>query len=139
MYLRPTDLTQALVALKAGPLTVLAGGTDFYPAVVGVPVREDILDITALSALRGVREEADGWRIGALATWSDILSQPLPPLFNGLKLAAREVGGQQIQNAGTVVGNICNASPAADGIPALMALEAEVELSALDRVRSILR
>jgi CO/xanthine dehydrogenase FAD-binding subunit len=137
MYLRPTDLTQALTALKARALTVLAGGTDFYPARVGRPVREDVLDITALSGLRGVREAPEGWRIGALATWSDILGQPLPPVFDGLKLAAREVGGQQIQNAGTIAGNICNASPAADGIPVLMALEAEVELSALDGVRRV--
>jgi len=61
----------------------------------------------------------------------------LPRVFDGLKLAAREVGGLQIQNAGTVAGNICNASPAADGIPALLALEAEVELSALDGVRRL--
>ena len=52
----------------------------------------------------------------------------LPPLFDALKAAAREVGGVQIQNAGTVAGNVCNASPAADGMPALLALGAEVEL-----------
>ena len=69
------------------------------------------------------------WRIGALTTWSDLLRQPLPALFDGLKLAAREVGGMQIQNAGTLGGNICNASPAADGVPCLLALEAEVELA----------
>jgi CO/xanthine dehydrogenase FAD-binding subunit len=50
-------------------------------------------------------------------------------VFNGLKLAARQMGAMQIQNAGTVAGNLCNASPAADGVPVLMALSAEVELS----------
>ena len=135
--LRPTDLTEALTALKARPLAVLAGGTDFYPARVGRPVPEDVLDITALGDLRGMREDAGGVRIGALTTWSDIVRQPLPRVFDGLKLAAREVGGLQIQNAGTIAGNICNASPAADGIPALLALEAEVELSALDGVRRL--
>jgi len=137
MYLRPTALTEALTALKARPLAVLAGGTDFYPARVGRPVREDILDITALGDLRGLREDAGGLRIGALATWSDLVRHSLPRVFEGLKLAAREVGGRQIQNAGTIAGNICNASPAADGIPALLALEAEVELSALDGVRRV--
>jgi CO/xanthine dehydrogenase FAD-binding subunit len=137
MYLRPTQLTEALIALKARPLAVLAGGTDFYPARVGRLVGEDILDITALRDLRHVREDGGGLRVGALATWSDVVRCPLPRVFDGLKLAAREVGGLQIQNAGTVAGNICNASPAADGIPALLALEAEVELSALDGVRRL--
>ncbi|HTT36462.1 MAG TPA: FAD binding domain-containing protein [Burkholderiales bacterium] len=137
MYLRPTDLTEALAALKAAPLEVLAGGTDFYPARVGRPIGGDILDITALSALRGVREQAAGWRIGALTTWSDLVAAPLPPVFDGLRSAARDVGGVQIQNAGTVAGNICNASPAADGVPALLALGAEVELAALDAVRRL--
>jgi len=53
----------------------------------------------------------------------------LPPLFDGVKLAAREIGGVQIQNAGTIAGNLCNASPAADGVPPLLALDARVELA----------
>jgi len=137
MYLRPTDLDVALRALKGGPLAVLAGGTDLYPACVGRPLPEDILDITALSALRGVREEASGFRIGALTTWSELLATPLPAWFDGLKLAAREVGGRQVQNAATLAGNLCNASPAADGVPALLALDAEVELVAHDGVRRL--
>jgi CO/xanthine dehydrogenase FAD-binding subunit len=137
MYLRPTDLDAALSALKAGRLAVLAGGTDFYPACVGRPLPDDILDITALSALRGAREEASGFRIGALTTWSELLAAPLPGWFHGLKLAAREVGGRQVQNAATVAGNLCNASPAADGAPALLALDAEVELAAHDGVRRL--
>jgi CO/xanthine dehydrogenase FAD-binding subunit len=58
-----------------------------------------------------------------------VLAAPLPTRFDGLKLAAREVGGLQIQNAGTVGGNLCNASPAADGVPCLLALDAQVELA----------
>jgi CO/xanthine dehydrogenase FAD-binding subunit len=116
---------------------VLAGGTDFYTGYVGRPVKQPVLDITALPELRGVREDAGGWRIGALTTWSDMLAQPLPAVFDGLKLAAREVGGRQVQNAGTIAGNICNASPAADGVPALLALDAQVELSALAEVRRV--
>ena len=137
MYLRPTELSEALRALSSAPLAVLAGGTDFYAARVGQPVHEDVLDITALAGLRGVSEEQECLRIGALVTWSELARHPLPRLFDGLKQAAREVGGLQIQNAGTVVGNVCNASPAADGIPPLLALDAEVELAALDGRRRL--
>jgi CO/xanthine dehydrogenase FAD-binding subunit len=118
-------------------LTVLAGATDLYPRRADGPLREDILDIGALAPLRGIAHEAHGWRIGALTTWSDLLRQPLPPLFDGLRRAAGEVGGVQIQNRGTVGGNLCNASPAADGIPALMAVSAEVELASVRGVRRL--
>ena len=53
---------------------------------------------------------------------------PLPPAFAGYQKAARDVGGAQVQNRGTLVGNICTASPAGDGIPCLLSLDAEVEL-----------
>lgn len=129
-YLRPTGLDDALAALAAERWTVVAGGTDHYPARVGLPLDEDLLDITGIAALGEIRREEHHWRIPALVTWSEILADDrLPPLFDGLKLAAREVGGVQIQNAGTLCGNLCNASPAADGIPNLMALDAEVELA----------
>jgi len=67
--------------------------------------------------------------IGGRATWTELLRADLPPAFDALKLAAREVGSIQIQNRGTVAGNLCNASPAADGVPPLLALDAEVELA----------
>jgi CO/xanthine dehydrogenase FAD-binding subunit len=136
-YLRPQALEDAVAALAGGSYTVLAGGTDVYPARVGRPFSDDILDITALSGLRGIAESDAGWRLGALTTWSDVLRAPLPPCFDALKLAAREVGGVQIQNAGTLAGNLCNASPAADGVPPLLALEAEVELAARDGTRRL--
>jgi len=127
-YLRPQRLEEALQAL-ARPYTVLAGGTDFYPARVGRSIDEDILDIGGIGALRGISSTATGWRLGATATWSELLAADLPPLFDALKQAAREVGGRQIQNAGTLAGNLCNASPAADGVPPLLALDAEIELA----------
>jgi CO/xanthine dehydrogenase FAD-binding subunit len=130
-YQRPRALEDALAALAAAPRTVLAGGTDYYPARVGEPCDEDILDITALAGLRAIEERQDHWRLGALATWSALAGADLPPWFDGLRLAAREVGGEQIQNAGTLGGNLCNASPAADGVPPLLALDAAVELSSL--------
>ena len=128
-YLRPERMSEALAALADAPWTILAGGTDFYPARVGRPLDEDVLDITAITELRGIRREGAGWRIPALVTWTEIAEDAsLPPLFDGLKEAARAIGGVQIQNAGTLCGNVCNASPAADGVPNLLALDAEVEL-----------
>lgn len=128
MYLRPTTVREACSALASRKLTLLAGGTDHFAARVGQKREEDILDLTGVAALRGIRRIRGGWRIGAAATWTDILQARLPAAFDGLKLAAREVGRVQIQNAGTVAGNLCNASPAADGIPPLLALDARVEL-----------
>ena len=135
-YLRPRGLEEALQALTR-PFTVLAGGTDFYPARVGRSVTEDILDVAGIAALRGISETEAGWRVGATTTWSELVEAPLPPLFDGLKQAAREVGGRQIQNSGTIAGNICNASPAADGAPALLALDAAVELASQDGTRRL--
>ena len=128
-YLRPTKLDEALAALATNRLAVLAGGTDYYPARVGKPINDDILDISGIAGLRGIRDEGDHWRIGATTAWSDLAEANLPPMFAGLKAAARQVGGVQIQNAGTLAGNLCNASPAADGVPPLLALDASVEIA----------
>ena len=136
-YLRPVDLREALAALAAGPRVILAGGTDYYPSRVGQPLDDHVLDITALPELRRIADEGAHWRIPALCTWTDLLETNLPPLFDGLKLAAREVGGVQIQNAGTICGNLCNASPAADGTPNLLALGAEVELASARETRRL--
>jgi CO/xanthine dehydrogenase FAD-binding subunit len=136
-YVRPHSLDEALNALASGKLSILAGGTDFYPARVGRAVDEDVLDITAIDELRGIQEGEQGFRIGALTTWSEIVATALPRYFDCLKLAAREVGGAQIQNAGTVGGNLCNASPAADGVPPLLSLGAEVELARADGRRVV--
>jgi CO/xanthine dehydrogenase FAD-binding subunit len=136
-YLRPGNLGEALTALNRGRLSVIAGGTDFYPARVETTAEEDVLDISGLGELRRIKAMPRYVRIGACVTWSDLMRADLPRSFDGLKLAAREIGGIQIQNAGTVVGNLCNASPAADGLPNLLALDAEVELASLDGVRRV--
>lgn len=135
-YLRPRGLEEALQALTR-PFTVLAGGTDFYPARVGRSIIEDVLDIAGIAALRGISETEVGWRLGATTTWAELAEASLPPLFDGLKQAAREVGGRQIQNSGTIAGNICNASPAADGVPPLLSLDADVELASRDGTRRL--
>jgi len=136
-YLRPTALTDALAALQARPRTVLAGGTDHFPARAIHEPDEDILDLSALHELRCITHTGSTWRIGALATWTDVIAAGLPPLFDGLAAAARQVGGWQIQNAGTLAGNICTASPAADGVPALLALDAQVQLAGPGGTRTL--
>lgn len=136
-YLRPRTIDEALAELAAGPRILLAGGTDYYPARVGRPLDDDILDITAVDGLAGIADAGDHWRIGALARWSDLSHTDLPPAFDGLKAAALRVGGAQVQNAGTICGNVCNASPAADGMPSLLVLDAAVELSSAGSVRAL--
>jgi CO/xanthine dehydrogenase FAD-binding subunit len=119
-YLRPQTLDEALEALRAVPRTIVAGATDHYPSRVGAAGSDEILDISAIQGLSGIAESGQSWRIGALATWSDVIAADLPPIFDGLKATGHTIGGVQIQNRGTVCGNVCNASPAADGIPSLM-------------------
>jgi CO/xanthine dehydrogenase FAD-binding subunit len=87
-----------------------------------------VLDISGVSEIKGIQFTADHVLIGARTTWSELLAAPLPRGFGGLKAAAREVGSVQIQNQGTIAGNLCNASPAADGVAALLALDAELVL-----------
>ena len=133
-YARPTDLSEALALLAQGHW-VLAGGTDIYPAA-GPALKGDILDVTALADLRGIRF-GDGLRIGAATSWTAIAEANLPPALHALQQAALVVGGRQIQNAGTIGGNIANASPAADGIPPLLSLEAEVEIASAQGTRRL--
>ncbi|KAA8607787.1 FAD binding domain-containing protein [Salipiger aestuarii] len=125
---RPDRLADAL-ALLAGDAVALGGGTDLYPGLRDAAPPPHMVDLTRIAGLRGIRRDGTGWRIGGATTWTQVLKADLPPLFDGLRGAAREVGSVQIQNAGTVAGNLCNASPAADGMPALLALDATVELA----------
>src|SRR6202453_4980321 len=127
MYARPSHLDDALGLLAEGA-RVVAGATDIFPGAGESPLRGDYVDVTNIAALRGVRLQGNAVRIGATTTWSDIVAADLPPAFDALKVAARDVGAVQIQNRGTIAGNLCNASPAADGVPPLLILDAEVEL-----------
>lgn len=136
-YAKPRAIDEALQLLCEGPWCILAGGTDFYPALGTRPVKQNVLDINALAELRGIAETAGHFRIGARTTWTDLLRCSLPPAFDALKQAAREVGAVQVQNVGTVAGNVCNASPAADGVPALLVLDAEIELRSRDHIRQL--
>jgi CO/xanthine dehydrogenase FAD-binding subunit len=136
-YAKPTTVDEALALLGENAWRILAGGTDFYPAQGSKPFRDNVLDINGLAALRGIAETGSHWVIGARTTWTDIIRHPLPPAFDALKQAAREVGSAQIQNVASVAGNLCNASPAADGVPGLLTLEAEVELRSAAATRHL--
>ncbi len=128
MYSRPADFSEALRLLAEPGARVLAGGTDIFPTAGERLLTGRHVDVTALPALRGIRIEDDRIRIGGAVTWNDLAKAELPAAFNALRTAAREIGGIQIQNRGTLAGNLCNASPAADGVPPLLVLNAEVEL-----------
>ena len=128
MYSRPKTLDAALHVLAHDGGQILSGGTDFFPALGDRPAPDRVIDISGLSEIKGIAFETGCIRIGGLTTWSQLVATPMPRCFDGLKSAAREIGGIQIQNRGTVAGNLCNASPAADSVPPLLALDAEVEL-----------
>lgn len=137
LYFRPKDLTDAVEVLASSGGQILAGGTDFYPALGDRLPQGNVVDITALQEIRGIAAEEEHFRIGGLTTWTEVIRAVLPPCFNALKAAAREIGSAQIQNRGTVAGNLCNASPAADGVPPLLALDAEVELLSSSGMRRL--
>lgn len=137
MYLRPSSLSEACQALAHRPAQILAGGTDIFPAVVDRPAPERVIDISGITELEGIAHSDAEIRIRAGTTWARIASADLPPGLDALKAAAREVGSVQIQNVATVAGNLCNASPAADGAPPLLVVDAEVELASTAGVRRL--
>jgi CO/xanthine dehydrogenase FAD-binding subunit len=128
LYSRPKTLDAAVQVLAHDGGQILSGGTDFFPALGDRAAPDRVIDISGLAEIKGIAVDANHIRIGGLTTWSELVAAPLPRCFDGLKSAAREIGGIQIQNRGTVAGNLCNASPAADGVPPLLALDAEIEL-----------
>ncbi len=129
LYSRPRTLDEAVHVLARQGGQILSGGTDFFPALGDRPAPDRVIDISGLTEIKGITVEANCIRLGGLTTWSEVVATPLPRCFDALKSAAREIGGIQIQNRGTIAGNLCNASPAADGVPPLLALDAEVELA----------
>lgn len=134
-YATPTTLAEALELMAEPDVTALAGGTDFYPARVGRLPEGPVLDLGGLSELRGIEVSDTQIRIGALTTWTEIAEEDLPDGCRALQEAAVTVGGWQIQNVGTIGGNLCNSSPAADGIPPLLVVDAIVELASVSGIR----
>ncbi len=131
-YAAPTTLEEALQVLADGTATVLAGGTDLMPQGQDGrrPLGPTLLNIRRVGGLRGVAVDGGFIRIGALTTISDLLEDAtVAARLPALATAADHFASDQIRNAGTVGGNICNASPAGDSIVPLLAYGAEVELA----------
>lgn len=137
---RPRSLKAALAALAGDPaLTPIAGCTDVYVALhFGSMPQRRFIDLWGLKELRGITVERDVLRIGALATYTDlIVSKIVQKRVPMLVAAAREVGGAQIQNRGTLGGNVANASPAGDTLPVLAAADARVVLRRQSGTRTV--
>jgi CO/xanthine dehydrogenase FAD-binding subunit len=138
--LRPRTLVDALAMLRdEGPLTPLAGCTDLYVGLQFGTLRgQRFIDLWPLTELRGIAGDRSLLRIGSLTTFSDLAQSPLVrrrlPM---LVAAAREVGGRQIQNRGTIGGNVANASPAGDSLPVLAACDAVVVLQSASGERRV--
>ena len=129
--LRPRSLKDALTMLRdEGPLTPMAGGTDLFVTLNAGTLRERrFLDLWHLDALRGIEKDGKWLHLGALTTYTEcIRSKKIKHALPILQDASREVGGVQIQNRGTLAGNIGNGSPAGDSLPVLMAADARVLL-----------
>lgn len=128
-FLRETDKTYR----------ILAGGTDAVVQMKDGKIDYDTwLNIKQLDSLRYIREEMNGIHIGPLTTHTDIIHSPLlREKAHVLVQTAKEIGAIQLQNMGTLGGNIATASPAGDTIPALFVLDASIELSSLTNKRVI--
>jgi len=134
-----SSLDEALRALRDEKRTPIAGATDLYVALnFGTLEQRKFLDIWAVDELRGISERGDMLVLGALATYTSIIRSPLVVRRLAMLVeAARQVGGVQIQNRGTVGGNIANGSPAGDSLPVLAAADAVVVLRSADRERRV--
>ncbi|MBK5108386.1 MAG: xanthine dehydrogenase family protein subunit M [Anaerolineales bacterium] len=139
-YLAPTSLEEALQTLKQQTegTQIIAGGTDLVPRMRSRVVEPDLLLDLRLLNLDSIEMTADGIRIGACATHTDILeSDLLAKNCPAMCEAAADIAGPPIRNRGTVGGNLVNASPAADLAPPLLAYDARVVLAKAKSKREI--
>jgi CO/xanthine dehydrogenase FAD-binding subunit len=137
---RPRSLKAALALLADDPtLTPIAGCTDVYVGLhFGTMPQRQFIDLWPLDELRGIDERDGAIRIGALTTYSELIaSKRLQKRVPMLVAASREVGGAQIQNRGTLGGNIANASPAGDTLPVLAAANAQIVLRSAGGSRTV--
>jgi CO/xanthine dehydrogenase FAD-binding subunit len=138
--LQPRSLADAVKMLSnEGPLVPMAGCTDLYVALNFGTLRPTrFLNLWGLDALRGIEVRGGMLRIGALTTYTDIIrSGVIRRRLPMLAAAAREIGGVQIQNRGTIGGNVANASPAGDTLPVLLAADAIVMLRSVAGMRRV--
>jgi len=132
-YFAPKRLEEALEVLRAGDATILAGGTDVMPQSESgkTPLRKTLVNIRRIPELTGIALAKNEVRIGALTTISEMMTHDLVRKhFPILVEAGDHFASEQIRNAGTLGGNVCNASPAGDTLVPLLALDAVVELAA---------
>ncbi|MBL7079561.1 xanthine dehydrogenase family protein subunit M [Candidatus Bathyarchaeota archaeon] len=137
---RPTSLGEALELMGAlKSVKPIAGGTDLLPLMRDRAITvEDIVDIRGLHELKGITVEDGTLRIGALTTLTEVLESPLvAEKASVLREAVGHIGSVQTRNQGTLAGNICNASPAADSAPALMVIGAQARVSSARGVRRV--
>jgi CO/xanthine dehydrogenase FAD-binding subunit len=129
----------SLLAERKGAVTVIAGGTDLMVLMNARSLdAREFLDIWRVDELRGITVEGELVRIGALTTYTELIRSPLiQEHVPSLVAASRTIGAIQIQNRGTVGGNVVNASPAGDSLPVLAAYDAEVELGSLRGTRRV--
>ncbi|MBZ9799362.1 FAD binding domain-containing protein [Mesorhizobium sp. ES1-4] len=128
-YIRPLSIEDAVgqLAGAAGPAAILAGGSDLLVRMKGGFVEPElIIDIKSIAGLRDISETADGFSIGAAVPCA-VLGEnaALKKAWPGVVEAAKLIGSKQVQGRCTIVGNLCNASPAADSVPALVAAGAK--------------
>lgn len=133
------SVEEALVILREEKRTIVAGATDVYVGLnFGTFAPRRLLDIWGLDELRMIWTHGDTMVIGALATYTELIqSHIVAERVPMLAEASRQVGGVQIQNRGTLGGNIANGSPAADGVPVLSATDAVVVLRSVDGERRV--
>lgn len=137
---RPRSLKAALALLASEPaLTPIAGCTDVYVGLhFGTLPHRRFIDLWHLTELRGISAAGDVLRIGALSTYTEIIkSRLVQKRVPMLAAAAREIGGAQIQNRGTLGGNVANASPAGDTLPVLAAANARLVLRSQAGTRAV--
>ncbi|TIW96657.1 MAG: xanthine dehydrogenase family protein subunit M [Mesorhizobium sp.] len=131
-YIRPLSIEDAVgqLAGSAGTAAILAGGSDLLVRMKGGFVEPDlIVDIKAIDGLSEIRETAEGFSIGAAVPCA-VLGEnvALKKAWPGVVEAAKLIGSKQVQGRCTMTGNLCNASPAADSVPALVAAGARASV-----------
>jgi CO/xanthine dehydrogenase FAD-binding subunit len=132
-YARPRELAEALELRASQPgWMVLAGGTDLMVNAHHQKIPHGILDLWRFAPLCGITATGDGVAIGAGATWTEVERHPvIREKLAPLALAAREIGALQIQARGTLGGNVGTSSPVGDSLPALLALDCELEVASV--------